>query len=114
MKNVEFKVYDFIDNDVDFGWFVGVNLHGFTINGEVDAQNDEINEVFAEFGIVINFKEIVLANSGYIDTWEHRTLGELHEYFFKDKRDAERVADGLQRLIDVAIKFKSSNSVEHV
>jgi hypothetical protein len=101
--NVKFNVYDFIDGGVDFGFFVGANLEGLTINGEEDAQNDEINELFAEFGITINFKDIVLLNGGYVDSWEHRTLGTIDEYFFKNKDDAEFVAKTLQNLIDTIL-----------
>lgn len=105
MKNVEFEVHDFQDNGVDYGWYINARLEGFEINGEEDAQNDELNDVFAEFGLNINIRDIVLLqNSGYVDSWDSTFNGRIEEYFFKDKADAEFVAKTLQTLIDTVLK----------
>lgn len=104
--NVEFKTYDFIDDGVNYGYFVGANLDGFTINGEVDAQNEEINEVFAEFGVKIDYRQICLDNFGYIDTWNSKWNGDIDELFYHDKKDADFVAKTLQNLINpILVQF---------
>jgi hypothetical protein len=101
MKTVTFNVYDFVDGGIDYGFFVGANLEGFAVNGEVDAQNDEINDVFGEFGIELDFRSVALVNGGYIDTWYSTTLKrDVDEYFFKNKKDAEAVAKMLQDIMD--------------
>lgn len=94
-----------VDNGVDFGFYINFDLVGFTNNGLDDAQSDEITEVFAQFGLALDYRDVCLKNGGYIDTWVRKNTGEkVEELYFENEEDAERVAGELQKLIDTAIK----------
>jgi hypothetical protein len=98
MYGIEFQVYNFVEDDVDYGFYINAHLTDFDINGEDDVQNDEINEVFAKFGKHLDFRDIVLKNNGYVDSAD--SWGGNHdEYFFKNEEDAKNVSKYLQELI---------------
>lgn len=97
--NVKFEVNHFVDDGVDYGYYVVGFFDGFTIE-DIDCEdfvvNQEIDFLFSKFGKIIDYENIALINDGYKDK-----NGEL---FYKNKKNAETVAKLLQNHIDKLIK----------